>query len=146
MKCLEVNFRQCTYCLQNLGLTCIAYSFSSLHEMHGLPSTYTRKNNNNNQKQNKPKLQPNPFFPSSKSQNKHLVQQHYSYGNKNNIGATTAATRANNDHQKTQLLAFFTLFGFFRERSFRVNPIIQAHLAQKHTAPTFSAVKGERKE
>ena len=24
-KCLEVNFRQCTYCLQNLGITCIAY-------------------------------------------------------------------------------------------------------------------------
>ena len=33
MKCLEVNFRQCTYCLQNSGITCIAYSFSPLHEM-----------------------------------------------------------------------------------------------------------------
>ena len=33
MKCLEVNFRQCTYCLQNVGITCIAYSFSPLHEM-----------------------------------------------------------------------------------------------------------------
>ena len=32
-KCLEVNFRQCTYCLQNLGITWIAYSFSPLHEM-----------------------------------------------------------------------------------------------------------------
>ena len=33
MKCLEVNFRQCTYCLQNLRIACIAYSFSPLHEM-----------------------------------------------------------------------------------------------------------------
>ena len=33
MKCLEVNFRQCTYCLQNLGITYIAYSFSPLREM-----------------------------------------------------------------------------------------------------------------
>jgi len=32
MNCLEVNFRQCTYCLQTLGITCIAYSFSPLHE------------------------------------------------------------------------------------------------------------------
>ena len=52
MKCLEVNFRQCTYCLQNLGITCLAYSFSPLHEMptflgiswnallHRLPVTY----------------------------------------------------------------------------------------------------------
>ena len=43
MKCPEVNFRQCTYCLQNLGITCIACSFSPLHEMpdifwiYGLP-------------------------------------------------------------------------------------------------------------
>ena len=53
MKCLEVNFGQCTHCLQNLGITCIAYSFSPLPEMpdiffdisgnallHGLPVTY----------------------------------------------------------------------------------------------------------
>ena len=41
MKYLEVNFRQCTYCLQNLGITCIAYSFSPFHEcLHGLPVTY----------------------------------------------------------------------------------------------------------
>ena len=26
-------FCQCTYCLQNLSITCIAYSFSPLHEM-----------------------------------------------------------------------------------------------------------------
>ena len=33
MKRLEVKFRQCTYCLQNVDIMCIAYRFSPLHEM-----------------------------------------------------------------------------------------------------------------
>ena len=44
MKSRALFFRQNSYCLQNLGITCIAYSFSTFHEMpdifSGLPVTY----------------------------------------------------------------------------------------------------------
>ena len=44
MKSRALFFRPYSYCLQNLGITCIAYSFSPLHEtpdiFSGLPVTY----------------------------------------------------------------------------------------------------------
>ena len=46
MKSRALFFRQYSYCLQNLGIMCIAYNCLPLHEMpdiHGLPVKYTYK-------------------------------------------------------------------------------------------------------
>ena len=156
MKCLEVNFRQCTYCLQNLGITCSAYSFSPLHEMpdifqHFMKCLTSRiafnihtQNKNQKQKTTTPNSNPTHSFLAA------TLRTNIQYNIIHMVIKITLEPLlllpVPTTITKNQLLAFFTLFGFFRERSFRVNPIIQPHLVQKHTAPTFSADKGERKE